>query len=295
MAQKYYAVRKGHHPGIYRTWPETQQQVSGFPGAQYKSFPTEAAARAFMQTGPQVTSRRTGAKTSRSQETTTATKFSAEITVYTDGGSRNTGNVAGGHVRESDKAAWAYRIELPERAVTGSAGEWGASNNRMEIMAFLRALEELDQLGQAAKPIQFVLDSRYVLNAITQGWLAGWKRRGWKRSAGPLANAELWREVDRLLPKFTHLNFNWTKGHATNQGNVFVDHLLNQTMDQMTAGEAAPTTATHQTATPESRPQNTTPAKPKPAAKPASQATIDRSVAAIRDILRDAGMQDHQS
>jgi Predicted double-stranded RNA/RNA-DNA hybrid binding protein len=49
VAQKFYAVRRGRRPGIYRTWPETQQQVNGFTGAQYKSFPTEAAAKAFMQ------------------------------------------------------------------------------------------------------------------------------------------------------------------------------------------------------------------------------------------------------
>lgn len=234
LAQKFYAVRVGRHPGIYRTWPETQKQVSGFPGAQYKSFPTTDAAQAFM-------AGQAPARQAKATRTTAATpQRPAEITVYTDGGSRNTGNVAGGHVRDSDKAAWAYRIELPEQVVTDSGGEWGASNNRMEIMAFLRALEALKRLGKTQATIQFVLDSRYVLNAITQNWLAGWKRRGWKRSAGPLANAELWRDVDGLLTQFPQLTFNWTKGHATNQGNVFVDHLLNTTMDQMQAGHAAP-------------------------------------------------------
>lgn len=230
VAQKFYAVRRGRRPGIYRTWPETQQQVNGFTGAQYKSFPTEAAAKAFMQgQSTSTTARRPARSSAPTQPTTPAT-----ITVYTDGGSRNTGNVAGGHVRAGDKAAWAYRIELPaDQVMTDSAGEWGASNNRMEIMAFLRALQALQQRGVNDQSIQFVLDSRYVLNAITQGWLAGWKRRGWKRSAGPLANAELWADVDRLLGAFPHLSFNWTKGHATNQGNVFVDHLLNETMDGM--------------------------------------------------------------
>jgi len=158
---------------------------------------------------------------------------SATITVYTDGGSRNTGNVAGGHVKDADKAAWAYRIELPDAIETGSAGEFGATNNRMEIMAFRNALQKLVDLGQTAESILFVLDSQYVLNAVNKGWLAGWKRRGWKRSAGPLVNAELWQDVDRLLPQFSNLNYRWTKGHATNQGNVFVDHLLNETMDGM--------------------------------------------------------------
>lgn len=292
MAQKFYAVRRGRQPGIYRTWPDAQKQVSGYPGAQYKSFPTEAAANAFMTgTATPTTQTKTGAVKARA----TGSATPAEITVYTDGGSRNTGNVAGGHVRNNDKAAWAYRMELPDQVVTDSAGEWGASNNRMEIMAFLRALQQLSRLGQTTKAVQFVLDSRYVLNAVTQGWLAGWKRRGWKRSAGPLANAELWREVDQLLPQFTQLSFHWTKGHATNQGNVFVDHLLNQTMDRMTTPGVTPPVTGPVTATKAAAPASaaTTPTQPAtPAAQPASHQTVDRSVAAIRQILRDAGIND---
>lgn len=292
MGQKYYAVRQGRQTGIYRTWPDAQKQVSGYPGAQYKSFPTLAAAQAFL-TG--VTTPPTPTTTGAPQSRATGSAAPAEITVYTDGGSRNTGNVAGGHVRTSDKAAWAYRIELADQVVTDSAGEWGASNNRMEIMAFLRALQQLNRLGQATRSVQFVLDSRYVLNAVTQGWLAGWKRRGWKRSAGPLANAELWRQVDQLLPQFTHLTFHWTKGHATNSGNVFVDHLLNQTMDHMTTPGVTPpvtgpvTTAKTAPTSPAAAPQARTNRQP---ATPASHQTVDRSVAAIRQILRDAGVSD---
>lgn len=50
MAKKYYAVRVGHNPGIYVTWSECEAQVKGYPGAQYKSFPTEAEAKAYMGT-----------------------------------------------------------------------------------------------------------------------------------------------------------------------------------------------------------------------------------------------------
>lgn len=275
MGQKFYAVRRGRKPGIYRTWPEAQRQVQGFPGARYKSFATRGEAQAFLTGEPPKTTAKVASSSLATQSgaQTTATSTS-EITVYTDGGSRNTGNVAGGHVRQGDKAAWAYRIELPEQVVTDSAGEWGASNNRMEIMAFLQALQRLVALDQTARQIQFVLDSQYVLNAVTKGWLSGWKRRGWKRSAGPLANAELWQQVDPLLGQFQHLSFHWTKGHATNQGNVFVDHLLNTTMDQMGS------TATNSRVKPTG-----TPAK-QPTAQPANQQTVDQSVVAIRRILQ---------
>ncbi|WEE35189.1 ribonuclease H family protein [Lactiplantibacillus paraplantarum] len=294
MAQKYYAVRKGRHPGIYRTWPETQKQVSGYPQAQYKSFPTAAAAQAFMAGQTNLGSTTPAKK----QTATNQAPVNAAITVYTDGGSRNTGNVAGQHVHQDDKAAWAYRIEMPDQLVTDSAGEWGATNNRMEIMAFLRALEQLQQLGQTKTSILFVLDSQYVLNAVTKGWLAGWKRRGWKRSNGPLVNAELWQAVDRLLPQFTTLNYRWTKGHATNQGNVFVDHLLNQTMDQMHPGQPVTPSTGARTSTSQSADKPTTSTPRSKAADPTtvsqSSATpqaadpkqVARSVAAIKKMLR---------
>ena len=268
--------------------------MSGYPQAQYKSFPTAAEAQAFMagKTSPSHTTH------TKSRGTTNQAPVNATITVYTDGGSRNTGNVAGQHVHHNDKAAWAYRIEMPDQLVTDSAGEWGATNNRMEIMAFLRALEQLQQLGQTKTSILFVLDSQYVLNAVTKGWLAGWKRRGWKRSNGPLVNAELWQAVDHLLPQFTALNYRWTKGHATNQGNVFVDHLLNQTMDQMHPGQpvspstGAKITATQSTDQPDKhspRPtatQHATASQSSTTPQPADPEQVARSVAAIKKMLR---------
>lgn len=280
MAQKYYAVRRGKKPGIYRTWPETQRQVNGFSGAQYKSFTTLAAAEAFIKDTAATTSRPTKVAKKKATAGTQAT-----ITVYTDGGSRNTGNVAGGHVRTADKAAWAYRIELPNDVETGSAGEFGATNNRMEIMAFRNALQKLVDLEQTQESIQFVLDSQYVLNAVTKGWLAGWKRRGWKRSAGPLVNAELWQDVDRLLPQFSHLSYHWTKGHATNQGNVFVDHLLNQTMDRMQRPATTTVRRDDPTAVSKSTVADTQSAAPvKPTSSP--HQTTAQSVADIAESLR---------
>ena len=298
MAQKYYAVRKGRQPGIYRTWPETQKQVSGYPQAQYKSFTSEKDAQDFMA-GKAIQPDQLTLKSVSNQA-----PVNAAITVYTDGGSRNTGNVAGQHVHQDDKAAWAYRIEMPDQLVTDSAGEWGATNNRMEIMAFLRALGTLrTSLAKSKTGDLFRLDSAgYVLNAVTKGWLAGWKRRGWKRSNGPLVNAELWREVDRLLPAFTALNYRWTKGHATNQGNVFVDHLLNQTMIKCTLVSRPASTGAKispqpaKTSVPQPTMSNPTPTKSNQSAtvrstpaekKPVDPEQVARSVAAIKKMLRD--------
>lgn len=213
---KYYAVRKGQHPGIYTSWPEAQKEVSGFSGAEFKGFNTEAEAQQFM-----------------GQLKTARPNTDGMIFGYTDGGTRNSGNVKGGHVKASDPAAWAYRLELPDKVLSDSDGEWGATNNRMEIMAFIKALEALIDQNQQTADITLVLDSKYVLDAINKGWLKGWQKRGWRRSGGELMNAELWQKVSQLLPKFPKLSLVWTKGHADNQGNIFVDGLLNKTMDEM--------------------------------------------------------------
>ncbi|WP_434520481.1 ribonuclease H family protein [Pediococcus sp. M21F004] len=229
--KKFYAVAKGKQTGIFTDWNETKAMIDGFPGARYKGFTTEAEARQWLDDGGTITKKTVSKKITPAPS---QQPNDSDLVVYTDGGSRNTGNVNGGHVKKQDKAAWAYLINLNGQQVSDSQGEFGATNNRMEIMALIRALEWLEANRKQAAAISIVTDSQYVLNAIQKHWIAGWKRRGWKRGTGqPLANSELWRQLDGLLPKFSHLQFHWTKGHATNEGNVFVDHLLNQTMDKM--------------------------------------------------------------
>ncbi|MFD1417707.1 ribonuclease H family protein [Companilactobacillus keshanensis] len=223
--QKYYAVRRGKKTGIYRTWAECKAQVDGFTGARYKSFPTEAEAKEFINGKDDF-------KKAVSKKTVKMEDF--EVVVYTDGGSRNHGNVKGGHVRTDDKAAWAYHISVDNETFEGTDGEFGATNNRMEIMALIESIKRLNKLSMNDRKIVFVLDSQYVLNTINKGWLNGWKRRGFKKADGTAPiNVELWRELDRLLPTVTDKTFEWTKGHANNVGNNRVDELLNQTMDQM--------------------------------------------------------------
>ncbi|GFZ27719.1 hypothetical protein LCB40_15990 [Lactobacillus corticis] len=155
-----------------------------------------------------------------------------EVIVYTDGGTRNTGNVKGGHVKTTDLAAWAYLIEWDDHSVYGTGGEYGATNNKMEQTAVIEALKKLLALDFADKKIRLVLDSQYVVNAINQHWLSGWKKRGWRRSSGSLANAEEWQEIDHLLSQFSDYQFEWTRGHNGDAGNEFVDSTLNQYMDQ---------------------------------------------------------------
>lgn len=157
----------------------------------------------------------------------------SEIVVYTDGGSRNTGNVKGGSVNATDKAAWAYLIQIDEEIITDSKGYLGATNNQMELTAVLEALRELYRRKMNNQSILLVSDSQYVLKGINE-WLANWKARGWKTAANkPVKNVELWQAMDRALSYFPILKFQWTKGHAGDWGNEQVDELLNRTMDAL--------------------------------------------------------------
>ncbi|GAA6112785.1 ribonuclease H family protein [Apilactobacillus apinorum] len=220
MANKFYAVKKGKKPGIYNTWPDCQKQVNGFPGAEYKSFKTKNEALIYM-----------GEKTTSTSRTTAS---SNAIQLFSDGGSRNHGNKLGQHVKKDDKAAWAYLIINHGQKDFDSAGELGATNNKMEVLGLVNGLKKLIQTGCQDQAIDVILDSKYVLDAVTKGCLTSWKRRGWKKSDGTvIKNLAEFKELDQLLPQFSRLSFSWTKGHATNDGNNFVDQLLNQTMDKM--------------------------------------------------------------
>ena len=216
---KFYAVKKGRKTGIFTTWAECQKQVSGFPKAEFKSFISKQEADDWL-------------KEIKSSNENRRKNYS--VIVYTDGGSRNHGNKKGEHVKKNDKAAWAYLIKYQGSIISDTDGEYGSTNNRMEIMALKKSLLDLKQRELQNEKILVVLDSKYVLDAITKRWLQSWEKNGWKTSAGTgVKNKELWMEISRLLPEFPNLDYQWTKGHANDEGNNLVDELLNKTMDQM--------------------------------------------------------------
>ena len=222
MASKFYAVRKGKKPGIYKTWDECKNQVNGFPGAEYKSFKTKSEANAYM--GLSQPAKNIAPKITKS----------GSITLYSDGGSRNHGNKLGQHVKDDDKAAWAYLIIKDGKKHYASDGEFGATNNKMEVLGLVNALQYIIDQGWQNESINAILDSKYVLDSITKGWLNSWRRRGWKKSDGTIIkNKNEFMQLSALLGQFKHLNFKWTKGHADNSGNNFVDKLLNEKMDDM--------------------------------------------------------------
>ena len=105
-----------------------------------------------------------------------------------------------------------------ERELQG--GESETTNNRMELMAAIKALESLD------RPVKVDLytDSTYVQKGITE-WIHSWKRRGWKTaSRTPVKNEDLWRRLDNAI-QHQDVSWHWVKGHAGHEGNERADAL----------------------------------------------------------------------
>jgi len=154
----------------------------------------------------------------------------AELFAYTDGAcSGNPGPggwgvllqaVDGGEVRK-------------ERALKG--GEAETTNNRMELLAAINALEVL----QRPSALTIITDSAYVKNGI-ETWLHGWKRNGWRTaSKKPVKNVELWQRLDAAQARH-EVRWEWVKGHAGHPENERADQLAREGMEPYKPKKAKP-------------------------------------------------------
>ena len=101
------------------------------------------------------------------------------------------------------------------------------TNNRMELMAAISALELLNEECE----VTLHSDSRYLVDAMTKGWLTGWKKKGWiKSDKKPVLNRDLWERLDRALDGHD-ITWKWVKGHAGNPLNERCDELVHEAID----------------------------------------------------------------
>ena len=101
-----------------------------------------------------------------------------------------------------------------------SGAEANTTNNRMELLSVITALETLKEPCE----VSLFTDSQYVANAINLGWLTTWQNKGWKRKGGEVKNPDLWVKLVPLL-EMHNVTFNWVKGHADNEHNNRCDTL----------------------------------------------------------------------
>lgn len=145
--------------------------------------------------------------------------MSSEILIHTDGAcSGNPGPGGWGAILE-----WkGHRKEL-------SGAEPETTNNRMELLAAIRALQAIRGKG---KPVRLVTDSIYVRDGVTK-WIHGWKRNGWKTAAKkPVKNDDLWKELDEAAKRHD-VTWEWVKGHSGHPENDRADELARLAIAQM--------------------------------------------------------------
>ena len=144
------------------------------------------------------------------------------VDIYTDGACR--GNPGRG--------GWGAILVYGTREKELSGGEPMTTNNRMELMAAIAAMELLKEPCE----VTLTSDSKYLTDAINKGWLEGWKKNGWKKAdKSPVLNIELWERIDRLLGihKVTFVWVHGHRGHAYNErcdvlATTFADSFLTE-------------------------------------------------------------------
>ncbi len=142
------------------------------------------------------------------------------VEIYTDGACR--GNPGPG--------GWGALLRYKGHEKTLKGAEPLTTNNRMELIAAIRALESLKRRC----PVVLTTDSQYLRKGITE-WLANWKRRGWKTaSRQPVKNEDLWRRLDELAARH-EIRWRWVKGHSGHAENERADALANEAIDEMLA------------------------------------------------------------
>ncbi len=135
------------------------------------------------------------------------------IDIYSDGACK--GNPGPG--------GWGALLVAGEKRREICGGEPDTTNNRMEMTAVIRALEQLKKPSH----VRVHTDSQYVQKGINE-WLPGWKRRNWRTAAGQaVKNQDLWRELDQLNALHT-IEWHWVRGHNGHPENERADALANQ-------------------------------------------------------------------
>jgi len=145
------------------------------------------------------------------------------VIIHTDGACK--GNPGPG--------GWGAILQAAGKTKEMSGGEPVTTNNRMELMAAIMALEALTR----PCAVELHTDSKYVMTGITE-WIHGWKARGWKTAdKKPVKNDDLWKRLDAARARHD-VKWRWVKGHAGHELNERADQLANRGIEDMRAARA---------------------------------------------------------
>ena len=206
--KNFYAVARGHKPGLYETWAGpggAQEQVAGFNGAVYKGFYALEDALEWLEDH--------GVRVPEHSQPK-AVREADRVYIYTDGGV----------LENPGPGGYGVVIQYGDHRKELSGGYRLTTNNRMELTACIEALRALKKPSK----VTIYSDSKYIVDAVNLGWAQKWRANRWRRDNDrPIENADLWAELLDLLQRH-EVEFVWVKGHGGKRENERCDQLASQ-------------------------------------------------------------------
>jgi ribonuclease HI len=227
----YYAVHKGHKPGIYNTWPECEKQIKNFIGSQFKKFSVKAEAQDFLQNGfgankPAFMKKKESSdkKNNDKIEKECIEDEGEKIYIYTDG------SFIRGHKTVSDIAGYGIYIPVKNISLGLPLLNQKITNNRAELTAIIDSFKYLDE-NDLKKKICIFTDSQYSIYIMT-GTGERYEKNGFKQNGKPVPNIDLIKKALELIRKYNivmlkvRAHTNLKDDHSIN--NDIVDKLAEQ-------------------------------------------------------------------
>jgi ribonuclease HI len=220
LAKKYYVVWAGRQTGVFTDWATTQRQVDKFPGARFKSFPSQAEAdQAFRAGRPATVATRSGAVqgTSSARARAKVAASSVGLQIYCDGACEpNPGNAGSGIAvyRDGTLAQLWYGLYNPN-----------GTNNTAELNALHHALLIAETAIAAGQTAQVLCDSTYAINCVSK-WAAGWEGKGWRKTGGEIKNLSIIQAAYAVYTRLdSQVQLTHVSAHVGTEGNELADRM----------------------------------------------------------------------